>query len=285
MSIQRNRNGVRALGIPPTALLLAALVLTLLPAGCRKPQGSAPLAPERRGPVRDLAAVRAGDELSLNWSMPAGITRKLAVDGSVTVKVCRRETPAGACNDVGGPLLLAPGATGSFSEQLPQPLVSGPPRLLYYFVELLDRSGRSTGFSNSVATLAGAPLPAVAGFSAEVTANGVLLHWSPLSPAEEPNGTILQLRRTRLVLAPYSPDPSKFSPSAATSEDGNRVIEVSLQTDHTWDTEIRPGDAYGYTAQRLVRIQVRNQVLELAGQLSPQLRVDIPAAALQHNAR
>ena len=86
----------------------------------------------------------------LSWTMPRKGVRKLTVNGSIQVRVCQREGTTGTCTNVGEPLLLAPGATGSFSESLPAALVSGNPRVLYYSVELMDRSGKSTGLSNSV---------------------------------------------------------------------------------------------------------------------------------------
>jgi hypothetical protein len=251
-------------------LVLAVLSLPVGPLACKKPVAQAPLAPSHHGPVRDLTAVRAGNEISLSWGMPTKTTRQLAVHDSITVRVCRRETPSDLCAQAGKPLLLAPGATGTFSELLPDGLVSGSPRLLYYFVELVDRKGHSTGLSNTVATLAGAPLPAVQGLSAELAANGVLLRWEPVPAAEEPAGTILRLHRTLLRLSLADAGPSA-NPLA-----DNRVIEVAPGSDHTLDTRIRSGDIYEYSAQRVVQAHVGDQTLELAGQLSVPVQVNVP---------
>jgi hypothetical protein len=202
--------------------------------------------------------------------MPKKTTKRFAIDGTVAVQVCRREALTAPCAAVGAPLHLTPGATGLFAEQLPESLTSGSPRVLYYSVRLLDPNGGSTGLANDVATLAGAPLPAVAGFTAELTPTGVVLRWTPSPAANEPSGTLLQLRRIRGILKPPSPDSALAMPQ-------ERLIEVGPQSGHALDTEVRPGDAYLYAAQRLVRINVGKQTLELAGQLSPQIRIDIPA--------
>jgi hypothetical protein len=258
-------------------LVLDSLLLGVGPIACKKTVPPSPLAPRNRGPIHDLAAVRAGNELSLNWSMPSKSARRLAVNGSITVRICRRETPSGVCSEVGQPLLLAPGSIGDFSEQLPETLVSGPPRLLYYFVELLDREGHSTGLSNTVATLAGAPLPAIRGLTAEIAGGGILLRWPPIPAAEEPAGTFLRLRRTLLTLTPPAPDALSGSrQSGADPFAGDRVIEVAPGLDHTLDTRIRSGDTYEYSAQRVVQARVGHQMLELAGQLSVPIQVNVP---------
>lgn len=158
-------------------MVVSALSASMVICGCNHSHAPGRTAPESRGPVRDLAAIRGGDQFWLTWTVLRKGTGKLDVNGKITVHVCRRESQSGSCTAAGSPLLLARGETGSFSEKLPAELASGTPRPLYYFVELMDRDGRSTGLSNSIATLAGAPPPVVDRLTAEMTERGVLLHW------------------------------------------------------------------------------------------------------------
>jgi hypothetical protein len=71
----------------------AALACALAAAavGCGTP--GAPLPPSLNLPLKvtDLSAIRAGDQVSLNWTMPKKTTDKLVIKGFVTVRVCRRE--------------------------------------------------------------------------------------------------------------------------------------------------------------------------------------------------
>lgn len=246
----------------------------MLPAGCRKPHVQGPPSPELRGPVRDLAAIRGGNKLWLGWSVPNRGTGKLAVNGSVNVLVCRRESLNGPCTTAGEPLLLARGARGSFSEQLPADLASGPPRALYYFVELLDRKGRSTGFSNSVVTLAGAPPPAVQGLTAQMTPKGVLLQWKPQAAGNSPATTVVLLRRVELITAP--PTQATRQASAALPPPAEKDLTVAGTSSQALDTDVRSGVVYQYRAQRVVRVTVDGQTLELAGLYSSPARVDTP---------
>jgi hypothetical protein len=280
MLLIHDRNGIsrsHANGTGLHWLLFVAFLPGAVLIGCKKQASHASLAPRRSGPIHDLAAVRAGNELWLSWSIPKKETRKLAVNGSVSARICRRESAQNICNVVGPPLLLAPGGSGSFSEQLPDGLVAGPPRLLYYSVELFDRDDRSVGLSNDVATLAGAPLPEVQGFTAERIGDGILLRWTRLAPSEEPTGTILRLHRTRLIETPPRPEPAGASPaSPPQSSGGDRVIEVDRESDHALDAQIQPGNTYEYTAHRVFQVRVGDQTLELAGQLSMPVEVSVP---------
>lgn len=203
--------------------------------------------------------------------MPKKKLAKLMVDGRISVRVCRRESPTNACTAVGEPIFLAPGATGSFSEQLPPGLITGRPRPLYYAVELLDPGGQPTGESDSVATLAGAPLPAVQNLTATLTNGGVLLHWTPASAAEDPPGTVIRLHCVQIVLRTPTTDTAKGNPD---HEEHDLWIPGEKQPSEALDENARPGNSYEYTAQRVVRVTVGHQQLELAGQLSAPLDVD-----------
>lgn len=247
----------------------------LLLAGCGTP--GAPMAPSLNlpDPVTDLSASRAGNRISLTWTMPNRNTDKLLLKGDLPVRVCRKQDDA-ACELVAANLLFAPGAAGSFTETLSPALAAGPPRPLTYFVELPNRKGRSAGLSNAAVAMAGqAPAPVV-NLTAEVRKDGVVLRWTPDSPTAPPlNHASIRLHRKLLtpqpevkpksqqgILAP-PPEPLEQSLLVA-SNAGGRAI----------DKQIRFGQVYEYRAQRVARISVQSQTLELAGPLSDSVRVE-----------
>ena len=257
--------------------LLAAFMLSacLIFDGCRRPRIQQPLSPEPRGPVNDLAAVRSINQIGLSWTMPSKRMRNLTVNGSIKVRVCRRETTAGDCIEAGKPLDFAPGATGSFSEELPAAFASGPPRVLYYFVELLDRKSKSTGLSDIVPTLAGAPPPPIRGLTAEMTEKGVVLRWPVDTSSGGASDTAVRLHRNEVFPTPAVEAAREgFSqpPSAATGED--LVIEGGSRSGEILDANIHRGSIYEYWAQRVVRVVVGSQNLEMDSQISPPVRID-----------
>ena len=83
-------------------------------------------------------------------------------------------------------LQLAPGASGAYTDTLPAALAAGQARVLTYFVELDNRKGRSAGLSNGAQILAGEAPAAVAGLSAEMRRDGVLLRWTAAPPELRP---------------------------------------------------------------------------------------------------
>ncbi len=240
-------------------------------AGCGMP--SAPLTPSLNlpAPVTDLAAVRAGKQVSLTWTMPKKNTDKLLLKGDFEVRVCRREGAGKACA-AAGDLQLAPGVDGAFSETLAAPLATGEPRALTYFVELLNRRGRSAGLSNGAVVVAGqAPAP-VTGLGAEVIKAGVVLHWT--ADAEEPAGMAIRLHRRLLTEQAGKPQQGPFAPPPEALEQ-NLLVETAGPGGRALDKEIRFGESYEYRAQRVDRITVDGQTMELDGAFSTPVRVDV----------
>ena len=86
-----------------TAGLTAALGVGL--SGCGTP--AAPMPPSLNLPdrVTDLAAVRAGNQVALTWTMPRKNTDKLLLKADVTVRVCRQLSTSG-CDPAGDDFLL-----------------------------------------------------------------------------------------------------------------------------------------------------------------------------------
>jgi hypothetical protein len=235
-------------------------------------------------PVTDLSASRTGDQVSLTWIMPRKNTDKLLLKDNLPVRICRKEG-TGTCQSVDASLQLAPDAHGAFTETLPPALAAGPPRSLTYFVELKNRNGRSAGLSNAAVVLAGeAPAP-VAGLSAQVRKDGVVLHWTPGPEASQPSSpTVIRLHRKLLT-----PHPKADSATMSQSQQGilappPEPLEQSLLVDsgvqsgrapgRTLDKTIRFGQTYEYRAQRVARVIVGAETLELAGPLSDPVRVE-----------
>ena len=250
------------------ALAATVFAISLLLAACGTPGAPQPPSLNLPDQVTDLAAVRAGSKVSLTWTMPTRNTDKLPLKSEIEVRICRREDSE-ACEPVGGALMLSPGKDGSFDDALSATLSSGAPRPLRYFVELKNRKGRSAGLSNEAVVLAGhGPLP-IEGLRAEVRKDGVVLSWDPQSEA----GAV-RLHRKLLTLAPVKAHQELLAPPPEQSEE-NLLIDANPQVTRAIDRDIRFGESYEYRAQRVSRIAYEGKTLELAGELSPALRVDV----------
>ncbi len=251
--------GVAALGTPALC-------------GCGMPGAPQPPSLHLPDRVTDLSASRAGSQVSLTWTMPKRDTDKLLLKGSVQARVCRKETSAGRCI-VAGSVRLAPGADAAFTETLPGALVSGEPRALTYYVELLNAKGRSAGMSNGAETVAGAAPAAVSGLSAEMRKDGVLLKWAPDAAAS--GSTVIRLERK--LLTPATPKPhSQPGPLAPPAEPVERtlLVQAGVQRGEAIDKDIRFGESYAYRVQRVAEVTANGQKLELAGPFSVPVRID-----------
>jgi hypothetical protein len=236
--------------------------------GCGTP--GAPLPPSLNLPdrVRDLSAERAGDRVTLTWTMPKRNTDKLALIADVPVHVCRREG-AGDCAPA-GELVLAPGSDGIFSEALPSALATGSARALSYFVELKNRNGRSAGPSDPAAILAGQAPAAVSGLAAEVRKAGVVLHWTPDNSA-----SAMRLHRKLLTLSTAKTQKGLLAPPHEPAEKSLFVEDASAIKGRALDSSVVFGMTYEYRAQRVARAQVDGQTLELPGEISAPIRVAV----------
>jgi len=225
-------------------------------------------------PVNDLTAVRTGNDVLLTWKMPKKSTDKLLLKGVIPVRICRKEG-AGPCTPVPGNLGFPPLAQGSFKETLPQPLAAGEPRSLSYFVEPLNRNGRSAGLSNAAIVLAGEAPPPVANLSANAIKAGVLLRWTADNPGEA-----IRLHRKLLTGQPEDKSKAQQGPLAPSPEptEQNLLVDAETQSgaapDRALDQGIRFGQVYEYRAQRIARVSADGQTLELDGPFSDPVRVE-----------
>jgi hypothetical protein len=254
--------------------LAAALTL----AGCGTP--AAPQPPSLKLPdrVTDLAAARAGNQVTLTWTVPRKSTDKLLLKDNVAVRLCRREGTGEGCNSVGSDLLIAPGASGAFAETLPAALTTGPPRPLDYFVELRNRKGRSAGLSNAAQVLVGVAPPPVTGLTAEVRKQGVVLRWTALGAARESSPTAIRLHRQLMNPPTAKPHEGLLAPPPEPLEENLLVASCAPEggagSCRALDKSIRFGQSYEYRAQRVARVTVNGKTLELDGEFSEPVRVE-----------
>jgi hypothetical protein len=247
------------------AALAGALAVVM--AGCGTPGAPQPPSLNLPQPVTDLSAVRAGDMVSLSWTMPKKNTDKLKIKGDVVVRVCRQEG-SGTCVNAGAPFPVTAGAMGSFSETLPEELASGAPRLMHYFVELKNSRGRSAGLSNGVVMLAGAPPEPVQELTAEVRKAGVVLSWT--SDSEDAS-----VRLQRKLLTPQATKPKEGLTAPPPEPPEQNLLIEDTQQGRALDKSVRFGETYEYRAQRVSRMTADGKTLELGGELSPPVQVEV----------
>jgi len=249
--------------------LAVALAAGLVFSGCGTPGAPSPPSLNLADAVDNLSATRTGGQVALAWTMPKKNTDKLLIEGSIAVHICRQEAN-GPCVPA-GELQLGPGAEGSFTDTLPTAEATGEPRALSYFVELKNRRGRSAGLSNAAVVLAGeAPAP-VTGLTAKVSKAGVTLRWTA---AQEPAPSAIRLHRKLLTPPAAKPAQGLLAPQPEALEQNLLVAAEGRAPDRALDREIRFGQVYEYRAQRVARIPVDSQTLELAGPLSAAVRVE-----------
>ncbi|MDR3752203.1 MAG: fibronectin type III domain-containing protein [Terracidiphilus sp.] len=241
-------------------------------AGCGMPGAPLPPSLQLPGRVGDLSAVRTGNQVVLSWSMPKRDTDKVPLKGNVAVRICRDESVAAGCSAV-ATLQVAPDADGAFTDTLPPALAEGAPRVLIYFVELDNRKGRTAGLSNGAQVLAGEAPAAVDGLAAEMRRDGVLLRWAP----EPPDTAPVAVQLVRKLVSPPAPAPSRSTegPLAPRPEPLERtlLVEPGPQLGRALDSSIQFGETYEYRAQRVARVTVNGETLELAGPLSGAVRI------------
>ncbi len=241
--------------------LAAAATLGLLGlSGCGTPR--APQPPSLKLPelVQDLTAVRAGDSVTLNWTMPRKTTDHVLLKGQIPVSICWREG-SGNCQPL-GQTSQAPEAKAEFHVSLPAALVTGDPKPVSLFVELKSPKGRSAGLSNAAAILAGAAPAAVIELAAEVRADGVALHWR--------SGATALVRLHRKLLTPAAPAATaQNGPLKPQQEPALRDLLVEGlplgQAPERLNALPALAKCMRHTAQSLVRVQEKGVRMELAG--------------------
>jgi hypothetical protein len=264
--------------------LPAVLAIGLAFTGCGTPGAPMPPSLKLPAPVTNLSATRAGNQISLAWTMPKKNTDKLLLKSNVPVRICRKEED-GACARVASGLQFAPGADGAFTETLPPALATGAPRKLAYFVELTNHNGRSAGLSNAAMVLAGEAPTGVANLTAEVRKSGIVLRWMPGASDGTPSQEVsIRLHRKLLTLAPEVKSTAQQGLLAPPPEPLEQSLLVAANANgRALDKAIRFGESYEYRAQRVMRVHLLQKtgnpekdklILELAGPLSEAVCVE-----------
>lgn len=243
-------------------------------AGCGMP--GTPLPPSLNLPVQvmDLTATRTGEHVRLTWTMPTKNTDKLLLKGKVQVRVCRKTATSSDCVPVGS-VEKDPGSAVDVGQELPEELATGMPRPLTYYVELLNKNGRSAGMSNPAVIAAGEAPAAVLGLDAQIQKVGVVLHWN--AAIEGPEATAVRLQRKLLTPVAEPAAKAAQNPIAPAPEplEQNLLVEVKDRAQvGAVDNNIRFGQTYEYRAQRVLRVNVNGTSLELAGPFSQPVRVE-----------
>jgi hypothetical protein len=262
----------------------ASLGLLVL-AGCglaANPQPPTLWLPE---PVRDLTAVRIGNEIRLQWTMPKNTTDKVALKGEQKTHICWTsgaaaipgKAPASPVPGTGlpgctsaGDGMYAPEKPAGFTAQLPADLTSGTPRVVSYFVELQNDAGKTAGPSNPGWIVTGtAPAPAM-DLSVTTQAGGPVLHWQKAAPEAD---TVLRIHRT-LITRPGAAKPSE---SAGTPPPPEQTLEVDLSASdpgQAIDRDAALDHVYRYTVERVLRVELDHHALEITGPSSQPFTID-----------
>jgi hypothetical protein len=182
---------------------------------CGVPGVPKPPSLELPEPVTDLRAVRKGDRVYLDWTVPAETTDRLAVRHLGPTRICRSldasmSECASPVGEVPGPQLptaspqknksAKPPAKmqANYTDNLPRALLREiPGARIFYAVSVLNGNGRNAGISNVVHVPGVATVPPPSDFQAQVTAEGVVLSWTRIPGAPETAALPLTYRAYR----------------------------------------------------------------------------------------
>jgi hypothetical protein len=169
--------------------------------GCGVPGVPKPPSLNLPEPVTDLRAVRKGDSVFLDWTVPAETTDHLPFRNLGPTLICRSLNSAiASCTTpvakISAPPLPAgnhkktksakhsPNAAANYIDNLPPSiLVKNPNVRIFYAISVLNEDGRSASISNIVQVPALPALPPPSDFQAQVTAEGVVLSWTATTGA------------------------------------------------------------------------------------------------------
>ena len=234
-------------------LLMATLALV----GCANPGPPLPPSLELPRPVGDLRATRKGDKVYLFWTVPTQTVDRQNVVHRGDTRICRAEgkevsdcgAGVGEVTPSQFPLTLPekkkrgeklPKVEASFVDPLPSALLQqDASAVMTYAVEAYNSHDRTAGLSNQVQVPAMATVAPPGNFSAQVTADGVVLSWSPLPKPPESEGL-------RYVVRIYRrPEDGKTDAIA-----GELPVDATMLSDHGFEWE----KTYSYRATVVTEI-------------------------------
>ncbi len=270
-----------------------------LVAGCASPGSPRPPSLHLPEPVRDLSALRSGDEVQLRFSVPRRTTDGQSIAEAVLHgTLCRQDTATSACKPVSlpepvrtlhVPASAAQNASTMWVDHLPPELCNGAARPIAYRITLSNAVGRSAGMSDPVYTAAGAAPPPVLHLKAIGSRSGVLLQWAPAAGKDD-----VLLKRTQLD---PPPEPARTAPAAPAKAEqhtkthmepgraktsspaapGTVILQTSAQggagSTQTIDNTVDEGVRYAYEAVRQTTAQVGGRTLVLQSAASDPVEI------------
>lgn len=249
----------------------ASLLLNLLLVGCGTPAAPAPPSLDLPEPVANLTVTRAGDRLTFSWAQPKRNTDKLLLKGDVDVKLCRCGAQA-ECAPI-DEVYVSPGKDKRVDIALPSDLASGEPRPVAFAVNSFNRMKRSAGLSNKAWVIAGAAPNRVEGLAVKQQRQGAALSWQPQPGAQQ----AVRLIRRRLS-APLKPKPQSNTKALLGPPDEPETMSFLVDEGNggkAIDRTARVGESYEYTAERVVRVKVKEETLELKSGVSAAAKLDV----------
>ncbi len=177
--------------------ILAPVAACLLLSNCAQTAPPVPPSLELPRPVSDLRAERKGDKVTLRWTVPTQTMDGESLRDPGPTRICRSAESGKKICDVPlteiAPVITPPEKAkagvkteGAFVDTLSANSLPSS-IFLTYAVEVLNGDHRSAGPSNTVQVASVPTLPSPKDFKAEVSAEGIRLTWTPLTPPTDTN--------------------------------------------------------------------------------------------------
>lgn len=243
--------------------------------GCGTPAAPAPPTLDLPQPVENLSATRSGDVLTFYWTQPRRNTDHLFLKGDVDVIICHK-LPEGECEPI-NELYVSPGKDERVDVAIPKQLAIGEPRVELFAVQSRNHLKRVAGHSNDAMVIAGSAPPPVEELKVEEQRQGVVVRWKTVGDEAQP---------VRLIRHRISPAPSSETKNAANKSHGDLLAPapeaelVTLLVDagskgHAVDRTAHTSESYEYRAERVTRLTVKDQTLELKSALSEPEAIEV----------
>ena len=250
-------------------------------AGCGAPGIPEPPSLELARPVRDLKAVRKGNEVRLTWSVPTQTTDHQTFRHVGQTQICRGSgsslpgcgTPIAELKTENPPSSAtksrfhrsSPGQAvpqASYIDQLPVSLeLQSPTSDLVYAVSVLNSYGKNAGLSNQVQVPSAPVLPPPADLSANLSAKGVRLTWASVAPVQ-------QIPSLKYEYRIYRRDIQTQRDSTAGE------IPVVQDANPEWlDTSFEWEKSYDYRLTIVTLVETGTGIEQVEGEDTPSLRV------------
>jgi hypothetical protein len=171
--------------------LAVAIATCAFFAACAAPNPPLPPSLELPKPPSDLQATRKGDNVTLTWTAPTETTDGGGIRQLGPTLICRTTQPQ--LTDCGTPVHVAatvqivstvkrPDGTtrtiATFTDVLPPELQRDPKAFVTYAIESLNTESRGASISNTASVPAASTLPPPQDVQANLTGDGVVLHWT-----------------------------------------------------------------------------------------------------------